>query len=92
MLGMTVDALRVAMAAHHDSRGTWEEFQTEGTEVPSPIVEVEQYLKMHVDGPHGRPVVPVHGSSQHRSWPESSVLAEVEMASVHWRQCVGGAS
>jgi hypothetical protein len=55
-------AQEVAMAVHHGWHGIWEGFQTEGTEVPSLIVAAMQYLKMHVDDPHGRPVVPVHGS------------------------------
>ena len=61
MLDM-VGALEVARAARHDSHDIWVGFQNEGTEVPSLIVEAMQYLKMHGDDPHGRPVVPVHGS------------------------------
>ena len=55
-------ALEVARAGHHGSHDIWEGFQNEETEVPSLIVEAMQYLKMHGDDPHGRPVVPVHGS------------------------------
>lgn len=55
-------ALEVAMAAHRGWHGIWEGFQNEETEVPSLIVEAMQYLKRHGDDPHGRPVVPVHGS------------------------------
>jgi hypothetical protein len=50
------------MAVHHGWHGIWEGFQNEETEVPSLIVAVMQYLKMHGGGPHVRPVVPVHGS------------------------------
>jgi len=58
----TAGGLEVARAAHHGWHDIWEGFQNEGTEAPSPIEEAMQYLKMHGDDPHGRPVVPVHGS------------------------------
>lgn len=61
MLGM-VRAREVAMAAHHGWHGISEGFQNEETVVPSLIAEAMQYLKMHGDDRHGRPVVPVHGS------------------------------
>lgn len=61
MLGM-VGALEVARAVHHDSHDIWEGFRSEGTEGPSLIAEAVHYLKIHGDGRHGRPVVPVHGS------------------------------
>ena len=61
MLGM-VRAREVAMAAHHGWHGISEGFQNEETVVPSLIEGAMQYLKMHGDDPHGRPVVPVHGS------------------------------
>lgn len=57
-----VGALEVARAAHHGSHDIWVGFQSEGIEVPSLIVGAMQYLEMHGDDPHGRPVVPVHGS------------------------------
>jgi hypothetical protein len=74
------------MAAHHGWHGIWEEFQNEEIEVPSLIVVAVQYLKMHGDDPHGRPVVPVHGSLRHQSWPGSNALVEVAMALAHWIQ------
>jgi len=59
---MMAGALEVARAAHHGSRDIWVGSRNEETEVPFPIVAAMQYLKMHDDDSHGRPVVPVHGS------------------------------
>jgi hypothetical protein len=59
---MEAGGLRAARAALHDWHDIWEESRIEVTEVPSLIVEAVQYLKIHGDDLHGRPVVPVHGS------------------------------
>jgi hypothetical protein len=59
---MEPDGLQAARAALHDWHDTWEESQIGVTEVPSLIAEAVQYLKIHGDDLHGRPVVPVHDS------------------------------
>jgi hypothetical protein len=80
---MEADGLQAARAALHDWHDIWEGSQIEVTEVPSLIVEAVQYLKIHGDDLHGRPVVPVRGSLLHLSWPANRVLVEVAMSFAH---------
>lgn len=89
---MEAGALRVARAARHGWHDIWEESRTEVIGAPFLIVEVVQCLKIHGGVLHGRPVVPVHGSSQLQSLPVNNVLVGFAMVLAHLIQWVVGAT